>query len=145
MSLREQLQAVYEEFGQLTPELVVQAARPKGHPLHHRVFDRPPGEAAESWYRHRAHELIQSVKVVYREADELGGERRVRAFVPVQGEGPSSFKYEPVEVAALDPFMRQLVLRNMEREWKALFARYERFEEFAALVASDLEVKERAA
>lgn len=137
MSLREHLQAVYDEHGKLTPELVVAAARPKDHPLHHRVFNCAPDEAAESWYRHRAHELIQSVKVVYREADASGPEKRIRAFHAVGRE--DGHVYEPVENVVKDSFTRRLVLRNMEREWKQLFTRYEEFEEFLEMVSADVE------
>lgn len=138
MSLREHLQAIYEEHGKLTPEVVVAAARPKTSPLHHRVFDRPAKDAAAAWYHHRAHELIQSVKVVYREGED-GVEKRVRAYHAVRSEGPDQYVYEPVEKVASDPFKRQLVLRDMEREWKGLLNRYEQFEEFLSLVATDIE------
>lgn len=139
MSLREQLQAIYDEHGKLTPALVVETARPKGHPLHARVFDRTQREAAEAWYLDRAHGLIVSVKVVYKEAREDSTEKRVRAFHAVQATGPDEFTYEPVERVAGDEFTRQLVLRNMEREWKQLRHRYDEFEEFVALVSADLD------
>lgn len=143
MTLRDQLQQVYDQHGQLTPELVVEAARPKDHPLHARVFDRAPKQAAAAWYRHRAHELIQSVKVVYREADDAGPERSVRAFHCLRKE--QGFVYEPVEVVATDEFSRSLLLRDMEREWKQLYARYEEFEEFLELVAGDVKRRRKAA
>ncbi len=136
MSLRDELQSIYATHGQLTPELVVQAARPEDHPLHSHVFDREPREAAEAWYRHRAHALITSVKVVYKEADENGPERSVRAFHAIQTE--EGFKYEPVERFTSDDFARKLLLTSMEREWKQLFDRYKEFEEFLALVGADV-------
>lgn len=138
MSLRDEMQAIYDQHGRLTPALVVETARPKTHPLHSRVFDRPKNEAAEAWYKHRAHELIQSVKIVYREATEEQPERMVRAFHAVRGE--SGVEYRPAEDIADDPFARQLVLRDMEREWKQLLARYEHFEEFLGMVRADVEV-----
>lgn len=143
--LREQLQAIYEQHGKVTPDLVVQAARPKTSTLHGHVFDRPPGEAAEAWYRHRAHELIQSVRVVYREATDELPELRVRAWHAVRSEGPELYTYQPVEKVASDPFTRQLVLRDMEREWRQLLARYEQFEEFLKLVEADVRKAKKAA
>jgi hypothetical protein len=136
MTLREELQAIYAKHGQLTPELVVQEARDDSHPLHVYVFDREPGEAAEAWYRHRAHALITKVKVVYKEADENGPERSVRAFHALQTE--TGFTYEPVERFTSDDFARKLLLSSMEREWKQLFDRYKEFEEFLALVVADV-------
>lgn len=138
MSLRDEMQAIYNQHGRLTPALVVDTARPKSHPLHSRVFDRPKGEAAEAWYKHRAHELIQSVKIVYREGDGEQPERSVRAFHAVQG--PAGYVYEPADLVASDPLTRQMVLRDMERQWKELFARYEQFEEFLEMVTADVEV-----
>jgi hypothetical protein len=137
--LREHLQAIYDKHGELTPELVVQTARRKTHPLHALVFDRPAEEAAEAWYRERAHELIQSVRVVYREADENGPEKSVRAYHAVRRE--AGYVYEPVEKIADDPFVRKLVLNDMRREWEQLKARYEDMEEFLSLVHEWLEAQ----
>lgn len=139
MSLRDQLQAVYDENGTLTPELVVETARPKNHPLHSTVFDKAPKEAAEAYYRARAHELIQSVKVVYREATDTTPAATIRAFHSVRGE--SGYVYEPAEVVAQDPMMRAILLRDMEREWKALKARFAQFSEFVAMIRDDPEVE----
>ena len=136
MSLRDELQTIYAKHGQLTPELVVQEARGKDHPLHSFVFDRPPGEAAEAWYRHRAHSLITKARVVYKEADETGPERSIRAFHALQTE--TGFVYEPIERVATDDFSRKLLLASMEREWKQLFDRYKEFEEFLVLVNTDV-------
>lgn len=131
MSVREHLQAIYDEHGALSPELVVTEARAEDHPLHSHVFDRPPGDAAEAWYRHRAHDLIQSVKITYKPSngDE---ERSVRAFHCVRTE--AGHVYEPAEKIAEDPFLRAVVLRDMEREVRQLQARYGHMREFIDLV-----------
>jgi hypothetical protein len=140
--LREHLQVIYDAHGELTPELVVQTARRKSHPLHPVVFDRPVTEAAEAWYRERAHELIQSVRVVYREADENGPEKSVRAFHAIRRD--SGYVYEPVQKVAEDPFARRLLLNDMRREWEQFKARYETFEEFLSLVQSFVNQAEAA-
>lgn len=134
MSLRDELQAIHDQHGRLTPALVVETARPKNHPLHARVFDLAPREAAEAWYEHRAHELIRSVKITVTRADEQA-DIRMRAFLAVRADGPESYVYEPAEEVAADPFTRQLVLRDMEREWRQLLQRYEQFQEFLELVS----------
>jgi hypothetical protein len=134
--LREQLQGIYDHHGKLTPELVVEVARPTDHPLHDRVFDRSPREAAETYYRNRAHELIQSVRVVYAKTSDASQEQSVRAFHAVRRE--KAYSYEPVEKIAEDEFTKRLVLSDMEREWRQLLARYEQFEEFLGMVQKDL-------
>lgn len=134
--IREQLQTIYEEHGQLTPALVVEAARPKSSPLHSKVFDVAPAAAAERYYLDRARALIRSVKVTYRDQD-TDRPVTVRAFHAVAG--PQGHVYEPLDHVADDPLLRALVLRNMEREWRQLHARYGAFTEFLALVRQDLE------
>lgn len=136
MSLRDELQAIYDKHGHLDPELVVETARPKGHPLHERVFDRTKADAAETYYRDRAHRLIQSVKIVVREATEDEKERKIRRYHAVLSD--AGMVYKSAEDVAADPFMRQLVLRDMEREWRQLLARYEQFEEFLGMVREDV-------
>lgn len=136
-ALRGQLQDVYDANGDLTPSLVVDAARDPSHPLHQR-FEWDDSVAGEAWRREQAHRLIQSVRVVYREATDKEGPRSVRAFhaVPTKnGHG-----YIPVDQVQRDPLMTRLVLDEMQREWTALKRRYEHFAEFAAMVRADIDV-----
>ena len=136
MSVREHLLAIREaNGGQLTPEAVVEAARPKTHPLHSRVFDRAPKDAAEAWYRHRAHELIQSVRVRYIANDRP---RDVRAFLAVPRPELPQPVYEPTEDVMTDDLARQIVLQNMEREWRTLQARYGDLVEFGEMIRASL-------
>jgi hypothetical protein len=136
MSLREELQRIYDRNGRLTPALVLDEARDPAHPLHSR-FTWVDSEAAESWRRHQAQELIRSVRVRYVEATDTEPARSVRAFHAVRRE--NGHVYEPAEKVVEDPFTKRLVLADMEREWKALKRRYEQFAEFAAMVRQDLE------
>lgn len=136
MSLRDELQTIYDQHGRLTPDVVVEAARPKSHPLHGRVFDRVPGEAAEAWYRHRAHELIQEVTVVYKRTAD--GRERVRYWHSVRTE--AGYVFEPLPEVGANPLVAQMVLRDMEREWRQMKARYGHMREFLTLVQQSLEV-----
>jgi hypothetical protein len=135
-AVREHLQAIYERRGILTPEIVVEEARAEDHPLHGLVFDRPPDQAAEAWYRERAHELIREVRVTYRPTEE-SEEVSVRAFHSVRTE--AGYHYEPAEKVATDPFLMQIVLRDMERDWRQLEARYGHFQEFVELIRRRLD------
>lgn len=135
MSLRDQLQAVYDERGKLTPAILVETARDPEHPLHAR-FEWDDRVAGEAYRRQQAHELIRSVKVTYQRGDE---ERKVRAYHAVPSEDSPQPSYEPVEKVADDPFIRQLVLKNAEREWRALKARYADLDEFFSIVRRDLD------
>jgi hypothetical protein len=134
MSLRDQLQTIYDTHGQLTPDIVLEEARPKGHPLHNRVFDKPKAEAAEAYYRERAHELIQEVRISY--ANATGKRDSVRAWIAVPGE--TGVVYEPTEKIVQDDFQRRLVMEGMKREWTQMKVRYDQFQEFWELVAEDI-------
>jgi hypothetical protein len=135
VNLRDQLQAIYDEHGQLTPLLVLDEARPEDHPLHSR-FEWDDSAAAESWRREQAHRLIRSVRVVYREASATERARDIRAFhaLRAQDNDNGGFAYETAEAIAADPFKTKLLLQQMEREWQALRRRYAEFEEFWRLV-----------
>lgn len=136
MSLRDHLQALYDQHGLLTPRLVVEAARPKTSPLHRAVFDRTVKDAAEAYYEHRAHQLIQSFKVTYRPATDTDPGLRVRKWHAVKTD--DGHIYKTAEDVAADPVLTEIVLRDMEREWRALHRRYGHFQEFLELVTDTL-------
>lgn len=139
MDLREALQAIYDQHGQLTPSLVVQVARENSSEAAAVIRCRLEWDdavAGEAWRREQAHELIRSVRVVYRKATDKAPEKSIRAFHAVRGD--SGHVYEPVERVVDDPFTRRLVLADMEREWKQMKARWADFKEFAEMVREDM-------
>lgn len=136
MSLRDILQGIYDQHGELTTALVLDEARDENHPLHNR-FEWDDAAAGEQWRHSQAAELIRSVKVVYKEATDNEDARTVRAFHAVRT--PKGQAYQPAEVVADDPLTRRMVLADMRRDWEALKRRYERFAEFTAMVRSDVE------
>lgn len=140
MNLRDALQSIYDSHGKLTPSVVVDEARAEDHPLHNR-FEWDDKVAGEAYRRTQAHELIRSVRVVYREATETEDARSVRAFHAVKRD--DEHVYEPVDKVTGDDVMTQILLRDMKREWEQLKRRYGQFEEFLELVRGD--VAEKAA
>lgn len=133
-TLRDTLQAIYDERGDLTPPLVVEAAADPESPLHSR-FDWDDKTAGAKWRLEQAAALIRSVRIVYAE-DDQGRPKDLRAFTAVKGQDSHTATYMPTEDALTDDFTRQLVLRDMEREWKAFKRRWEHMREFAALIQS---------
>lgn len=134
MSLRDQLLAVRDQYGSLTPANVVDAAREETHPLHSR-FEWDDTTAATRYRESQASELIRSVKLTYAAPD---GERRgIRAFVVVR-DGDNGSGYVPTEEALQDPFTSRLVLQEFERDWKSFKARYEHLSEFATIIRKDV-------
>lgn len=137
MSLLDQLQAIYDAHDKLTPQLVVDEARDGSHPLHDR-FEWDNLVAGESWRRRQAHELIRSVKVIYRKATNRSPEKSVRAFHALPGDDEDRYVYHPAGKVAQDPVSREILLREMRRDWQELKKRYADFSEFIDMVLGDL-------
>lgn len=138
-SLRDQLLAIRSEAGRLTPQIVVDAARPDAHPLHSK-FEWDDSLAAEAHRRSQAADLIRSVRVTYLPVDEGSAPGSVRAFHATTRVDSDEVvhAYDPVEDILDDPLQRAILLKDMERDWKALRKRWESFKEFWEAVASDL-------
>ena len=104
MSLRDVLQALYDERGKLTPALVVDVARDPDHVLHNR-FEWDDSVAGERYRRDQAHELIRSVRVNYvsaRTEEPLS----IRAFQAVKDPDDTDgrkYVYVPTEAMVQDP------------------------------------------
>lgn len=140
MSLRDHLQAIYDERGKLTPALVVDVARDNRHPLHTR-FEWNDTRAAERWRREQAHQLIKSVQINY-VSTRTGTPISIRAFHAVQETNGRTYAYEPTSAVMQDPMVMQILRASMHREWKAMKRRYDAYEEFWNMVVDDTRVAE---
>jgi|TARA_Y100000310_G_scaffold238070_1_gene241409 hypothetical protein len=127
------LQAIYSEHGKLTPAIVLDQARDEAHPLHSR-FEWDDEVAAERFRTDQAHELIRSVRITYSNTE--GVQRDIRAFHAVRED--DGFNYRPAEKVVDDPLAREILLRDMEREWRQLFTRFKNFSEFLQIVRKDV-------
>jgi len=123
--LRALLYASRAKHGVLSTESLVEDARPKNHPLHHR-FEWDNRVAGHQYRLFQAGELIRSVKIQYSDDPP----KAVREWVNTRRDG----EYEPVEEVVVDEFSRTLLLRQMNREWLAFRRRWEHMSEFAELV-----------
>lgn len=141
VNVQEELQRIYDERGALDPQLVVDVARPARHPLHKVIFDLDETDAAEVYYYEKARYLIRHVRITYAKPGREPLE--VRAWHAVPSE--QGFHYEPADRVARDPIMRELVLREMARDWKSLHDRYVQFDEFVAMVKRDLAKRRKKA
>lgn len=133
--LREIMQGIYDHHKKLTPSIVLDEARDPNHPLHSR-FEWDDAVAGEAWRKEQAHRLIASAYVTYKKVDAPA--QSLRAFHAVRSSGVDPYVYEPLDVVVHDEFMSELVRRDMEREWKTLYARYEAFDEFRKMVKRDI-------
>lgn len=137
MSLRSEMQGVYDQHGELTPRLVLDAARKApDSALHSHVFHVEGDEAAERYYLSRCSDLIRKIKVSYRKG-ESSPRQKVNQYYSLKGE--DGYAYKAVEEIVDDPLTTKMLLRQMEHEWGALRKRYENFQEFWELVRKDSE------
>jgi len=133
MGLREELQTIRDDVGALNDEVVVEAARPVEHPLHHR-FEWDDTKAGQRYRLAQAAALIRMARVDIPEHPE----RSVRAFVPVYRSEKNRNDYTPVEEVMTDPLLAALTLKQAEREWRQMLARYEHLVEFRDIVRRDV-------
>lgn len=135
--IREVLQNLYDAAGVLTPEMVVEAARPAGSPIHS-FFEWDDAQAAEEHRKAQARKLIRSVRVIYAQDNE-GRDKSVRAFVSVKSPRESKPAYRPTEEVIQDPIQRAILLREFHRDWVRFRARYDHLQEFWDIVRPDQE------
>jgi hypothetical protein len=136
VSLQEELEAIRDRHGTLTPALVVAEAQDPAHPLHDR-FEWDNSAAGAAYRLAQASGLIRKVRITYPAATEEEPTKSVRYYQPLRTERGNV--YEPVTEVAMDPFKRKLLLADMEREWRALKRRYDNFAEFAEMVRRDMD------
>lgn len=133
-NLRDELLAIRAEHGKLTPALVVEEAAAEDHPLHNR-FEWDDAVAGHKYRLTQAKQLIRVVKETY--IDRSGAPEDVRFFHAIPRE--DGMVYEPLPEILGDDLATKVLLSSMEREWRSLRKRYEKFEQFRELVLRDLQ------
>ena len=124
--------------GDLNSEIVVEEATDDAHPLHDQ-FDWDNESAGHKYRLEQAAKMLRSVRITRQESSTTPTD--LRAFVAVRGADTHRASYVPTEEALADDFTRELVLRQMRREWETLRKRYQHMEEFAAMIAAAIEGK----
>ena len=135
MSLRQELEAIYERRGTLTAALVVEEARAPEHPLHSR-FEWNDTIAGEEYRRSQAQNLIRSVRIRYVSQDVEDVSDAIRAFTSVRT--PAGYAYQPTLEVMADPLKVRMALADMRRDWMQMRRRWESYEQFWALVKQDI-------
>lgn len=122
------LQGIRQRQGSLTAALVVQEAALPTSPLHN-YFQWDDTAAAHAWREQQAYYLLRSVAVRVESGEET---RQVRAFVVVRVDEQAQ-SYEPLVDVMEDSEMRAEVLARAWKELEEWQARYQEFEELAAV------------
>jgi hypothetical protein len=147
VNLRDIFEEIRAERGVLTVDDALDAAKAAATPAAAALRDRLEWDdavAGEEYRKAQIAGLIRSVRmrVVYREADpetgDPGESQRVRTFHALPRTGERRMAYRPLEEIAADPVATEVLLRQAEREWRSLWAKYRNLEAFRSLVARDL-------
>ena len=119
-TVRELLEGIYFDRGRLTPQDVVEVARPSDSPLHGR-FTWDDTAAAEKWRESEASCLIRTAHVSV-QIVENGKPRsvQVRAFPNVAGED-----YVPLSIVMGRPDFEEALLAEIRADLKELKRKYE--------------------
>jgi hypothetical protein len=131
--LRSELTAIYRKHGELTPQSVVDEARPETAPLHSR-FEWDDSIAGEKYRIVQAQQLIRAVKIEY--TDSSGEKKKVRGFFPIRDveENPEKAGYSPTEDIVQNDICLKILLRQLERDIADLKRKYGHLAEFADIV-----------
>lgn len=128
MSVQDELQAIYERDGVISPSAVVEAAKPKDSPLHP-YFTWNQSAAAEQWRLHEARQLIKRVKVTVVRAPETTVRTRVFVNLPDRG-------YMPTVDVLSDPVRRRDLFAQCVGEIAALRRKYKDLIDFDAALSA---------
>lgn len=128
--IENELQAIWDLRGQLTPVDVVQAASTPTHALHG-FFEWDDGAAANQYRLGQAATLIRSVKIqfVSESADNIETVQ-VRGWISGRSAGLEKSGYLPESVVRADPVAQAATLRTMRREMIGAHRRYAHLREF---------------
>jgi len=130
--LRAELTGIYQKYGELTPQAVVDEARPETAPLHNR-FEWDDALAGEAFRRVQAGELIRSVRIQYGIDPKTSERKYIRAFYAVREVDAEKSGYVPTEEIVQDELATKILLKQCEREIGDLRRKYGHLKEFADL------------
>jgi len=108
-----ELNRIYDEFGVLHPDVVVEKARPPRSPLH-AAFEWDDQKAAESHRIWQARTLIKSVVVT--QPDHAPQ----TVYVNVRMTDPDKRGYHPLETVIRQPVMLELALMDIRKKLDSL-------------------------
>jgi hypothetical protein len=133
--LYDHLLALRNDAGDILADAIVEAAKPKTHPLH-ALFEWDNRAAGHQYRLHQARVLIRSVVIEDAPTDDAGHQTRVRAIVSAPT--PNGPRYRPTVEVAEDPVAAELVLRQFEAEWRQFRARWQHLAAFMDRVRRDV-------
>ena len=141
MSIGDELMRLYDEYGELTPKIVVEAARDESSPLHEH-FEWDPEVAHYEYLISRARQIIRKVKIRVEDPGDLSSTVVTRAFVSlVDDDDMDARHYVPSVVVAEHDTLREQALEQMERDFLALRRKWATFSKaFDMMVSRHIDI-----
>lgn len=118
-----------ENGGDLTPQIIVDDAKPKRSALH-KAFQWDDTVAAGEFRKDQARHLVRSISVVMEDRPESSP---VRAFVSIRQSDNEENSYTSVRVAMSDDNLRAQVIAHAMGEAKAFQEKYRELSELAEI------------
>jgi hypothetical protein len=131
--------AVFEEledsFGSVTAENFLNASRPEESPTH-KLFEWEDHKAAENYRMHQARVIINDIRI-----EVVVDEKKMKlpAYVNVsRGDDVAKYQWTPRVFQVEET--REIVLARARNELESFMVKYQKFEEFAGVIAAIREV-----
>lgn len=123
----EELTRIYDRYGALEPQTIVNESRPESAPLHD-CFEWRDEVAAEKYRQQQAANIVRAIVIT--ESEEQKPKEGVRAFVR------STESYEPIQVTVSDTDKMTVLLQSALRELAAFRRKYQMLSELAPIFES---------
>lgn len=128
----ERIEKLDEKYGEVTPEILLEDARPEGSVLHP-LYEWRDDVAAEKYRLQQSSRILRELVIV--EVEQPGSEEvvPVRAFIPTTP-GNSKGSYRPIVIALSDEETKKQVFENALNELAMFEAKYKHLVDFAELI-----------
>lgn len=131
------IEGIQNEYGEVTKERVLEAARPEDSPMHD-LFEWNDSVAAEKFRLRQAGQILRCLIVVNDEKPD----QKCRAFVRISNYNESG-RFIDVNSAMQAESTRQVILRNALHELELFQQKYSIYSEFAKIFEDIEEAKNK--
>jgi hypothetical protein len=113
------LEGIRKRDGNITPQAVLEEAKPESSPIHKAIYDKGQKAAATAYFEENARKMTRSIDVIYvkKGAPKTGTAAFVSVKMPTEGsKEPVKNAYQSTEEVMKDPVQRDEVLGRAIRE-----------------------------
>jgi len=118
---------LHEEYGEISPEIIVEKARDKNNLLHN-YFEWDDTKAAHKYRLEQAKEIIRCLVV-----QNDGGEK-IRAVVSVSINYNEKRSYQPLKLVLNNDYAKTMLLEQARRDAQIFIAKYRTLTELSGVI-----------